>query len=59
MDKKTPFSAKHVCIMLAIAVFAAVVMTVLSGVPPLSGLYNWLAEHDMEAVWVGLTAGVI
>lgn len=43
----------------AAAVLAAVVMTLLSAVPPLSYLYNWADSNQMSFVWVGAEAGVI
>ncbi len=43
----------------AAAVLAAVVMTLLSAVPPLSNLYDWAESNHMSFVWVGAEAGVI
>ena len=43
----------------AVAVLAAVVMTLLSAVPPLSYLYNWADSNQMSFVWAGAEAGVI
>lgn len=53
------FSVRQLFTMLAIAISIAGLMAFLSGVPPFSMLYNWLA-HDMgNFVWYGLTAGII
>ena len=46
-------------IAVAIAILVAVVMTVLSAVPPLSIVYNWAERNNMKFVWNGLVAGVI
>ena len=43
----------------AVAVLAAVAMTLLSAVPPLSYLYDWASSNHMSFVWVGAEAGVI
>ena len=43
----------------AAEVLAAVIMTLLSAVPPLSYLYNWADSNQMSFVWVGAEAGVI
>ena len=43
----------------AAAVLAAVVMTLLSAVPPLSYLYDWTRSNHMSFVWAGAEAGVI
>lgn len=43
----------------AIAVFIAVAMTLLSAVPPLSYLHDWLKSIDRTDIWFGLISGVI
>ncbi len=42
----------------AVAVLAAVVMTLLSAVPPISWLHDWAERNDMKFVWYGAIAGV-
>lgn len=42
-----------------IAVLAAVIMTVLSAVPPVSILYNWLDENNLSIVWIGIMAAIV
>ena len=43
----------------AIAVLVAAVMTVLSGIPPFSIVYEWLESNNMKVIWYGLTAGIV
>ena len=38
----------------AIAVLVAAVMTVLSGFPPFSIVYEWLESNNMKVIWYGL-----
>ena len=42
-----------------IAVLAAVIMTVLSAVPPVSILYNWLDANNQSIVWIGIMAAIV
>lgn len=42
-----------------IAVLAAVIMTVLSAVPPVSILYNWLDANNLSIVWIGIMAAIV
>ena len=42
-----------------IAVLAAVIMTVLSAVPPVSILYNWLDENNLVVIWYGIMAAIV
>ena len=46
-----------ICIDIAVAI--AVLMTVLSIVPPLSVIYDRTAGSSLNFVWSGLVAGVI
>ena len=34
-----------------IAVLAAVILIVLSAVPPVTILYNWLDENNLAVIW--------
>lgn len=42
-----------------IAVLAAVIMTVLSAVPPVSILYNWLDANNLVVIWYGIMAAIV
>ncbi len=53
------FSAKQISISIIIAIFIAVLMTILSAVPPFSIFYQWLIRNELNEVWYGLIAGTI
>lgn len=42
-----------------IAVLAAVILIVLSAVPPVSILYNWLDENNLVVIWYGIMAAIV
>jgi len=42
-----------------IAILVAVVMVVLSTIPPLSIVYEWAERNNLKFIWYGLIAGVI
>lgn len=49
----------RVFLAVSIAILVAVVMIILSAVPPLSYVYTWAERNSMKFVWNGLVAGVI
>lgn len=50
---------RKIILAIAVAIFAAAVMTLLSAVPPLSYLHDWAERNDAKFVWYGVTAGVV
>lgn len=42
-----------------LAVSIALVLIVLSVVPPVSELYNWLDINNLNVIWYGIVAGII
>lgn len=46
-----------ISVTVAAALLAAVLMTLLSAVPPLSYLHDWAESNHMMFLWNGLTAG--
>ena len=51
-------TAMKALVAVVIAVLAAMVMTLLSAVPPLSYLRDWAEGNNMMYVWYGVIAGV-
>lgn len=45
--------------LVAIAILIAVLLTLLSVVPPLSILYKWAERNHLKFIWYGLIAGII
>ena len=52
-------AAMKIFLTVAVVVLVALVMTLLSVVPPLSYLYDWAERNNMKFVWGGVIAGVI
>ncbi len=48
-----------ISVTVAAALLAAVLMTLLSAVPPLSYLHDWAESNHMMFLWNGLMAGAI
>lgn len=51
--------AKGIVMYLVIAVSVAIVMTLLSAVPPLHWVYAWTKRNDLPFIWYGLISAVI
>lgn len=58
-NNTTRIDIKRFFTMVVIAILIAALMTLLSAVPPLSTIYDWLADHQLRFIWYGLTAGII
>lgn len=58
-DRRKWLFVREIFIFIVIAAAIAVLMTVLSIVPPLSVIYNRTAGDNLNFVWSGLVAGVI
>ena len=50
---------KDVFMYLVIAISVAVLMTLLSAVPPLRWIYAWTERNDLPFIWYGLISSVI
>lgn len=44
---------------LGLAILVALLMTLLSAIPPISILYDWLMHHNLRSAWFGLMSCVI
>ena len=51
--------AKEIVMYLVIAVSVAIVMTLLSAVPPFHWIYAWTERNDLPFIWYGLISAVI
>ena len=49
----------RIIVYLIIAVLTAIVMSILSIIPPLSWIYKWTELNDLQFLWYGLIAAVI
>lgn len=49
----------HVLILVSIATLVGVVLTILSGMPPLSILRDWVYENDGRKIWHLAQVGII
>lgn len=58
-DRRKWQFVREIFIFIVIAAAIAILMTVLSIVPPLSVIYNRMAGDNLNFVWSGLVAGVI
>lgn len=52
-------NVKQIFILLVIAILVGILMTILSAVPPLSLIYEWVERSNLKFIWYGLVAGVI
>lgn len=50
---------KRAVITVSLAILIAVILTILSAVPPLSLIYQWAERKNLECIWYGLVAGII
>ena len=49
----------HVLILVSIATLVGVGLTILSGMPPLSILRDWVYENGGRGIWLGVQAAII
>lgn len=50
---------KNVIIFVVIAILVGVVLTIVSGLPPLSILLDWVYENGGRGIWLGVQAAII